>query len=64
MPPEYAKRIICNRIRGSKVKLIVNKMAPGELEGARLDLLGKHHRDELALGIGIRFVFGHCNSLC
>ncbi len=51
-------------VKTGEVNLVVDKMIQGEFEGARLNLFGKHHRDELTLGIGIWFVFCHCICLC
>jgi len=50
-------------VNTGEVKFACDDEVLGEFEGAGLDLFGKHCRDELTLGIGVRFVFCHCNSL-
>jgi len=51
-------------VKIGEVKLVVDEVVQGELEGAGLDLFGKYHRDELTWDRGIRFIFSHCNTSC
>ena len=46
-------------VEQGKVKLVVNEMVQGVLEGAGQDLLFKMDGDEFALAVRVRFVTGH-----